>query len=141
MRALFIVLSVATLFYLSPVVRAADVAPHPFCENERATAIQNALQKLDKVEAWIPLVPPDESAYIAQEYSAFLNAPVYSEARGDMVIARPYFHAWKLHDEFKAARTELQNVMRLPVSASIKEANYGCLESTIPPSVCERCSP
>ena len=79
------------------------------CEQSTTSDLKNSLNRLNEMEGWIELVPQDEARYIAEEHAAALtNLPRYKK-----LVSRPYYYAWKVHNEFQYARGSLQAVTEL----------------------------
>ncbi|HKX10722.1 MAG TPA: hypothetical protein VJN67_21160 [Stellaceae bacterium] len=105
--------AVALLALPAGATNVAQDAPSTICNEARERAIDGALRTLDRIEAWIPLVPPDEASYLSKEHDAAVRAQ--STGRIEAVMAQPYFHAWRLHNSFEAARERLQFIKTLPI--------------------------
>ncbi|HEY1721058.1 MAG TPA: hypothetical protein VGG27_07415 [Magnetospirillaceae bacterium] len=88
------------------------------CEPDRLGDIDNAAGSLTSVEKLIPLVPPEESAYLEAEYAAAKDAD--SSKRLAALMQRPSFHAWRLHVQFASTMEKIKYVQRLPKDAGIK---------------------
>ena len=73
---------------------------------------------MDKVEAFVPFVPPEEAAYLEKEEAAASEA--HSSQRFGALVSRPYYYAHKLHIEFASARDLLKEIDGVPEIVGIK---------------------
>lgn len=80
--------------------------------------ILQSLESLNDLEKLVPLVPPDEAAYLQKEEKASLSAQ--SAARFNMLIARPFYYPHKVHVAFADAKQKLESIASLPPDASPK---------------------
>lgn len=104
-------------------VAVADSGHNLVCQDQ-TTDIARAISSLDKVEAWIPNVPPDEASYLSNEYHAIFSSRLpekTASARYALLTSRPYFRAWQLRDAIDTARRSLRNVDDLPSGSTIKD--------------------
>ncbi len=64
------------------------------------------LKVMDGLDGIVTLVPPDESKYIGEEYAAAYKAQ--SEARMQVLVARPMYYPHMFHVEVETARIQLK---------------------------------
>lgn len=102
-----------------PIVAASAPAfAAKSCDDNPTGNPKAALRLLDKVEAFVPFVPPEEAAYLEKEEEA--ASEVHSPQRFGALVNRPYYYARKLHIEFASARDLLNEIDGLPEIVGVK---------------------
>lgn len=92
-----------------PVFAASDSLDKLLCARS-ADDIQRTLDNINIIDGWVESVPPDEATYFAKEYKAALDDADDGDRRFNLVVARPYFYAWQLHESLAKARGPIQGV-------------------------------
>lgn len=79
------------------------------CNLSRSSGgVESALQEATALDGLIERVPPDEAAYMSDEYKAATH-PLNS-ARLQMLRQRPYYSAWELHGQLRQLIEQLQDI-------------------------------
>lgn len=107
--AVFILITLAFI----PAV-AEDNTPKPNCADQ----LTRAIQTLDRVEAYVPQVPPEEEKFLEKEYGAALKAG--PAGRIGRLTQRPMYYAWQLHSAFANARDTLERNQKINPIVSVR---------------------
>lgn len=82
------------------------------CDLSRSTGgVDSALQEATVLDEMIERVPPDEAAYMSNEYKSATH-PLNS-ARLQMLHQRPYYTAWELHGQLQKLIAQLQDIQNV----------------------------
>jgi hypothetical protein len=101
-------LAVFTFITLAFLPAAAEPSTSkPNCTDK----LTKAIQALDRVESYVPQVPPEEKKYLEKEYSAASNAG--PPERFGKLTQRPMYYAWQMHDAFANARFTLEENQKI----------------------------
>ena len=112
-------LAAAAFAVFVPIIAAsAPAVAAKSCDDNPSGNPKDALRLLDKVEAFVPFVPPEEAAYLEKEETA--ASEIHSSQRFGALVSRPYYYARKLHIEFAIARDRLKELNGLPEIGGIK---------------------
>jgi hypothetical protein len=112
-------LAAAAFAVFVPIVAAsAPALAAKSCDDNPSGNPKDALRLMDKVEAFVPFVPPEEATYLEKEEAAASEA--HSSQRFGALVGRPYYYAHKLHIEFASARDLLKEIDGVPEIVGIK---------------------